>query len=169
MVALTTRDNAKAIALALLEMKLPRELDRGFCRLRPAGGEVNASTIAEIRRRKCQEPSGELFRRLRMKLRGVRECDLRRLLGHRSPDFGDAMADADDRGLSGGVQQAPPVGGVDPAAFAANGDGEGLAQISGKERGRRRHFFFPNCSRTPATAIVVKAEETQTCQRWKIA
>jgi len=65
----------------------------------------------------------------------VGESDATRLLGHGAADFGDAVADADDRGLAGGVEVAAAVGGGDPAAFAADGDGIVFAKIAGKKRG----------------------------------
>jgi hypothetical protein len=67
-----------------------------------------------------------------MKLRGVREGNLRRLLRHGTPNFRYAMADAYDGGLSGGIQEAGSIGGNQPGAFAANGDRKGLAKISRK-------------------------------------
>jgi len=70
-----------------------------------------------------------------MKLRGVGEGDATRLLGHGAADFGDAVADADDGGLAGGVEVVAAVGGDDPAAFAADGDRIVLAKIAGKKRG----------------------------------
>lgn len=103
-------------------MKLARQLDRGFGGFRAPGGEVDASAAAEIRRRKRQQTRCELFGGFGMKLRSVREGNLRGLIRYRLPDFGDTVANADDGGLSGCVQQAPAVGGVNPAAFAAHGD-----------------------------------------------
>jgi hypothetical protein len=42
------------------------------------------------------------------------------------------MSDADDGGLAGSIQEAPPIGSDDPAAFAANGNGKCLLEIAGK-------------------------------------
>jgi len=66
----------------------------------------------------------------------VGEGDATRLLGHGATDFGDTVADADDGGLAGGVEVAAAVGGDDPAAFAADGDGVVFAKIAGEKRGR---------------------------------
>lgn len=70
-----------------------------------------------------------------MELRGVGEGDAIRLLGHSAADFGNAVADADDGGLAGGVEVAAAIGGDDPAAFTANGDRIVFAKIAGKKRG----------------------------------
>ena len=70
-----------------------------------------------------------------MELRGVGEGDATRLFGHGTADFLDAVANADDGGLAGGVEVAAAVGGDDPAAFATDSDGIILAKIAGKERG----------------------------------
>jgi hypothetical protein len=57
-----------------------------------------------------------------MKLRGVREGNLRGLFRHGAADFGDTVADADDGGLAGGVEVAAAARIGDPAAFAAHSD-----------------------------------------------
>ena len=89
----------------------------------------------KIARGDGEDAGGEFFGGLGMKLRGVGKGDAIRLLGHGATDFGDAVADADDGGLAGGVEVAATVGGGDPAAFAANGDGIILAKIAGKKGG----------------------------------
>ena len=58
-----------------------------------------------------------------MELRGVREGQLRRLVGHGAADFRDAVADADYRGLAAGVEVAAAILIDDPTAFAAYGHG----------------------------------------------
>ena len=70
-----------------------------------------------------------------MELGGVGEGDAIGLLSHGAADFRDTVADADDGSLAGGVKVAAAVGGDDPAAFAADGDGILLAKIAGKKRG----------------------------------
>ena len=74
-----------------------------------------------------------------MKLRGVREGDLRGLLGHGTADFCDAMADVDHRGLAGGIEVAAAGLINDPAAFTADGERVGFSEISREERGVGRH------------------------------
>jgi predicted metalloprotease with PDZ domain len=63
------------------------------------------------------------------------EGDAIGLLGHGAADFWDTVADADDGGLAGGVEVAAAIGGDDPAAFAANGDGIIFMKIARKKRG----------------------------------
>jgi hypothetical protein len=72
-------------------------------------------------------------------LRGVREAQLRGLLGHGAADFGDAVADADYGGLAAGVEVTTAILIDDPAAVAANRDGILFAKISREEGGVGRH------------------------------
>lgn len=135
-VALLAGDDAVTGRLFGLEKVLARELDGGFRGLRAAGGEVDAASILEIARGDDEDSGGEFFRGFRVELRGVGEGEAARLFGHGAADFADTVADADDGGLAGGVEVAAAVGGDDPAAFAADGDGIILAKITGKKRGR---------------------------------
>ena len=68
-----------------------------------------------------------------MKLRGMSECDLGSLFGHRAGDLLDTVAYADDGGLAGRVEKTLAICGNDPGAFAADGDGKGFLKIAGKE------------------------------------
>ena len=68
-------------------------------------------------------------------MRGVGKGDAIGLVGHGTADFGDAVADANDGSLAGGVEVAAAVGGGDPATFAADGNGIIFAKIAGKKRG----------------------------------
>ena len=70
-----------------------------------------------------------------MELRGVSEGQTGSLLGHGLADFGDAVTDADYRGLACGVEVSAPCSIDDPAALAANGDWESFAEIAREERG----------------------------------
>ncbi len=133
MVALAARDDAETFRIAAFEPVLTRELDRGFGGFRSAGGEINAAAVAKIGRSQREQALGEFFGGCGMKLRRVGEGDLRRLFGHRAPDFGDAVADADDGGLAGSVEKPAAVGGENPGAFAANRDRQVFAKISGKQ------------------------------------
>ena len=74
-----------------------------------------------------------------MKLRGVREGELRGLLGHGTADFCDAVADVDYCGLAGGIEVAAAGLVNDPAALAADGDWVSISEISREERGVGRH------------------------------
>ena len=134
-VALLAGDNAVTGRLFGLEKVLAREFESGFRGFGAAGGEVDAASILKIARGNGEDSGGKFFRRFGVELRGVGEGDAARLFGHGAADFGDSVADADDGGLAGGVEVAAAVGGDDPAAFAADGDGIILAKIAGKKRG----------------------------------
>src|SRR3954466_13934228 len=77
----------------------------------------------------------------------MRKCNPRRLLRHRLSNFGYAMANADDCRLPGGVQQRAPVGGINPAAFTANGDWKCFAEIAREQRRASRHLQRADCNR----------------------
>src|SRR5467141_3824961 len=110
-IALAAGENAVAILLAAFEVKLAREFYRGFGGFGAAGSEIDAATVTEIRRSQSEQALGKFFRRRGMKLRSVRESDLRRLLGHGAADFGDSVTDTDNGGLAGRVKKAAAVGG----------------------------------------------------------
>jgi len=74
-----------------------------------------------------------------MKLCGVREGEFRGLLGHGASDFGDAVANVDHRGLAGGIEIAAAGLVDDRAAFAADGDWVGLAEVPRKKSGVGLH------------------------------
>jgi len=119
-------------------VKLAREFYGSFGGFRAAGSEIDAA-VAEIRRSHREQALGKFFRRSGVKLRGVREGDLRRLLGHGAANFGNTVTDANDRGLPGRVEKTAAVGRDDPATFPANGDGIGLLEIAGEKSAARRH------------------------------
>jgi len=73
-----------------------------------------------------------------MELRRVREGDLRGLRGHGVGDGLNAVSNADDGRLAGSVQVFLPVGGKNPAAFAANGGGERFLEIAREEGGHEK-------------------------------
>jgi hypothetical protein len=68
-----------------------------------------------------------------MKLRSVREGQLRRLLGHGPPDFGNPVADANDGGLSSRIKEFPPIRGKKPRALTTNGHGKTFFKIARKD------------------------------------
>ncbi len=70
-----------------------------------------------------------------MKLRGVRESQLRGLLSHRSADLGNAVADVHDGCLACRVEELAPVRGKEPAAFATDGDRNRLLKVARKQSG----------------------------------
>jgi hypothetical protein len=134
-VALLAGDNAKTRRLFGFEKILTREFDGGFGGFGAAGGEVDAAAVLKIARSDGEDASGELFSGFGVELGGVGEGDATRLLGHGAADFGYTVTNADDSGLTGGVEVAAAVGGNDPATFAADGDGIVFAKIPGKKRG----------------------------------
>jgi len=134
-IALLAGNDAVTGGLPGFEKILAREFDGGFGGFGAAGGEVDAAAVLKIARGDGEDAGGKLFGGLGMELRGVGEGDATRLFGHGTADFGDPVANADDGGLAGGVEVAAAVGGDDPAAFAANGDGIIFAKIAGKKRG----------------------------------
>jgi hypothetical protein len=134
-IALLAGNDAVAGGLPGFEKKLAREFDGGFGGFGAAGSEVDAAAILKIARGDGEDAGGKLFGGLGMKLRGVGEGDATRLFGHGAADFGDTVADTDDGGLAGGVEETAAVGGDDPAAFAANRYGIIFAKIAGKKRG----------------------------------
>jgi hypothetical protein len=60
----------------------------------------------------------------------MRKGNLIGLGSHGAANFLNAMTDADDRGLAGGVEIASAVRIDNPATFTANGDGILLAEIA---------------------------------------
>src|SRR5438132_767912 len=139
MIALAARENAVAILLATFDVKLAREFDGGFGSFRAAGSEINAAAGPEIRRSHRQQPLGKFFRWSGVKLQSVRESNLRRLLRHGAPDFGDTVANADNRCLSGSVEKSPAVLSDDPATFPARDNRERLFEMAREKSATRRH------------------------------
>ena len=134
-VTLLAGDDAVTRRLLGFEKILTCEFDGGFGGFRASGGEVDAASVLEIARGDGEDTGGKFFGGFGMELRGVGEGDAIGLFGHSAADFQDAVADADNGGLAGGVEVAAAVGGDDPATFAADGDGIIFAKIAGKKRG----------------------------------
>ena len=134
-VALPAGDDAVTGRLFGFEEKLAREFDGGFGGFGAAAGEVDAAAVLKIARGDGEDAGGKFFGGFGVELCGVGEGDAIGLLGHGAADFWDTVADADDGGLPGGVEEAAAVGGDDPAAFAADGDGIIFVKITGKKRG----------------------------------
>ncbi len=132
MIALTAGNDAIARGLTSFEMKLPGELDGGFCGFGAAGGEIHAPAGAKVRRGESEEAVRQFFGGGGVKLRGVREGDLGGLLRHRLTDFGYAVTDADYGRLAARVEKTSTTLIDYPAAFAADGDGVVLTEISGE-------------------------------------
>lgn len=160
MVALIARYDAKALGLVGFQIVLPDQLDGGFSSFGTAACEVDAAPIVEVLRRNGEEAGGKFFRRSRMKLRGMGESELRGLLGHGFANFPQAVTDADDGGLAGGVEKPAVIGGDDPTAFATNGYGKLSFEISGKKTaaGGRGHKNLRqrNCSRVRCAGRCVR-------------
>ena len=139
MIALPSRENPVAILLAAFHVKLARELYDGFGGFRAAGSEVDTAAVSKIRWSHREKARSKFFRRSSVKLRGVRESDLRRLLGHGPADFSDTVTDADNGGLPRGIEKSARVSSDDPAALPTNGNGIGLLEIAGEKSATRRH------------------------------
>lgn len=146
MIALATRDDAEFFGCAGFEMELARKFDGGFGGFGTAGSEVDAAAC-EIWRSEGKKAGGESFRGGGVELSGVSKGDLGGLRGHGVGDGLDAVADADDSGLARGIEIFLTVGGDDPGAFAANGDGKRFLEIARKESGRVCIHDERNCSR----------------------
>src|SRR5437016_2366967 len=138
-IALPARKNPIAFLLAIFKMKLARKFYGGFCRFGATGSEIDAATVAKIRRSHREQALGKSFRRSRVKLRSVRESDPGRLLRHCAADFRHAVTDADDCSLSGSVKESTAIGGDNPASFPTSGDGKGLLKMAGKKSAAGRH------------------------------
>src|SRR5438477_3972542 len=139
MIALPARKNAVTILLAAFEMKLSSQFYRSFGRLRTARSKMDAPAVAKIGRSHREEALGKSFRRLRVKLRSVRESDPGRLLRHRAPDFSNTVANADDGSLPGSIKESTAIVCDNPASFPASGDGKGLLEMAGEESAAGRH------------------------------
>ena len=137
-VALAAGEDAVALGLAEFEEVLADEFDGGFGGFGTAGSEVDAAVL-KIGRSEGEEAGGEFFGGSVVELRGVGEGELRGLGGNGGGDFGDAVANVDDRGGAGGVEKFATVLGIEPAALAADGDGKVLAKIAREERGSVGH------------------------------
>src|SRR5882762_3199438 len=138
-IALAAGENAVAILPAAFQVKLPREFYRGFSGFRAAGREIDAAAVAEIRRSHREQALGKFFRWRGMKLRSVRESDLRRLLRHCAPDFRNTVTDTDNGGLPGSIKKAVTAAVHDPATFPARGNRKGFLEITGEKSAARRH------------------------------
>jgi hypothetical protein len=82
-----------------------------------------------------------------VELRGVREGELRGLFGHSTADFGNAVPDADYRGLPRRIEKTASALIDDPAAFAAHSNGIVFAKIPRERCGAIRHAWRRNCNR----------------------
>jgi hypothetical protein len=138
-IALPPRENAIAILVADFKVKLAREFNGGFRCFGASRCEVNAAAVAKIRRSHREQPLSKFFRRSSMKLRSVRESNLRRLLRHGAAYFSNAVTDADNRCLSGGVEKSMAVLSNDPATFSTRRDRKRLFEIAGEKSAARWH------------------------------
>jgi hypothetical protein len=69
----------------------------------------------------------------------MRECNLRRLLGHGAPNFSDTVSYIYDRCLPGSIEKLPTVVSDDPATLSARGHRNGLLEIAGEKSAARQH------------------------------
>jgi hypothetical protein len=75
---------------------------------------------------------GKFLGRFGVELRGVSVGELSGLFGHRAADFGNAVADGDDRSTTGSIEKALASRSEDKTSFAANGLRIRLQEISRK-------------------------------------
>ncbi len=139
MIALAAREDAVAILLAAFEVKLARKFYDRFGGFGAAGSKIDAAAVAKIRWRHGEQPRGKFFRRSVVKLRSMRESNLRRLLGHGAADFGDTVTDVDDRGLAGSVEKPAAIVSDNPATFPARGNRKVLVEMAGEKSAARGH------------------------------
>lgn len=152
-VALPTGENAEARRLAVFEMKLASELDGCFGGLRAAGGEIDAA-VFEIWRSQSEKASGEFFSGGIAELGSVGEGELGSLIGHSTSNFGNAVPNVDDGGLTGGVEEFAAVGGEEPRTFAADGEGKLFAKIAREKGGIVLHAYSgSDCSRVESASL----------------
>ena len=135
MIALPPGKNSVSCRLPFFNMVLPDKLDGRFRCFGPARCEVDTAAILKIWRSHREKPSGKSLRRRRMKLRGVRESELRGLLSHRSADFGNTVPDIDDGSLACRIEEFAAIGRKEPAAFTPDGNRKILVKIARKEGG----------------------------------
>lgn len=128
-VALAAGEDAVAVGLAEFEEILADEFNGGFGGLGAARSKVDA-TVAKVGRSESEEAGSEFFGGGIMELRGVGKGELGGLGGHGSGDFWDAVADIDNGGRAGGVEEFAAVLGVEPAALAADGDRETFLEVA---------------------------------------
>jgi len=138
-IALAAGENPVTILLAAFEVKLAREFYGSLSGFRAAGSEINAAAVSEIRRSQREQALGKFFCWSGVKLRGVCEGNLRRLLGHGAADFRNTVTDADNRGLAGSVEVSAAVGRDDPATLTTHGNGIGFLEIAGEKPAAGRH------------------------------
>ena len=145
-IALLARDQAAALRFALFDPVLPRQLDRRFGRLGPAGDKVDPVQPA---RRMGDQQIGQRLGRFRGQKAGMSEGELVQLrldrLGHRPV----AMAKARHRSSTRPVEIAL-AGAVDQiATFAAHSDRRGGFRVPGEDMGHDRLLRF----HWPATGL----------------
>lgn len=146
-IALAAGNDPVASGLADFEKILARELDSSVARFGTTGREVDAAS-AKVGRSECKQARCQFFGRRGMELRGVREGKLRSLSGHGAGDFWNAVADVDDGSLAGSIQEFAAVAAVDPAAIAAIGDWQILAEMAREDSGVVGHARVrSDCSR----------------------
>jgi hypothetical protein len=75
---------------------------------------------------------GKFLGRFGVELRGVSVGELSGLFRHRAADFGNAVADGDDRSTTGSIEKALASRSEDKTSFAANGLRIRLQEISRK-------------------------------------
>ena len=102
-IALAARDEMRALRLAALDEILPRDLDRGFDRLRSATDVIDVSEPARL---VADQPLRQFFGGLRREEAGMGIGELSSLPLHRLEHARMLMAQTRDGGAAGGIEHA---------------------------------------------------------------
>ncbi len=155
MIALAPRDDVSPLRLAAFDEILPRELERGLDRLRPAADEED---MADARRRVGDEIVGQFLRDLRGEEAGMRIGEPVELLVHRGQHVRMRMPQTGHRRAARSVDVLLAGGVADDDAVAARGDGIGMAGLAMKDMGHDRALAFLGSERAVNAVQVPDAQ-----------
>jgi len=133
-IALAAADHLIALGVPALHLILPRQFERALHRLRASAGEENRAAVKR-RSREIEQLLRELLRNFGGEVAGVRELQLRRLLGHGAHNSRVAMSDEVGDGAGGEIEILPAIPIEQPHSFPANDHGIGLIQRAMKYGG----------------------------------
>ncbi len=163
-IALPACDEARTIRLTDLEEVLPRQLERGFDRLRTAGYQIG---IGEATRFIADENARQFLRDVGGEEGCVRIGELGSLTRDRFKHARVLVAETGHRGTSGTVEDFASICADEPGAMAADGDWRRFAQAAVENvatpgrrlfaQGHCRHFKSSSatyCPRSESRASV---------------
>lgn len=138
-IALRAGDKFGAGGFAVFEKKLAAELEGGFGGFGASGGEEDAAGavggFVKIAGSESEKAASEFGGSVIGELRRVDVSEGTGLSGDGLGDGRDSVADGDDGGTAGGVENFATVGGEDEGAFGADSFGISLAEAARKKRG----------------------------------